>query len=386
MAKVNMFQQNNMFLNQPNNFINFHNNVNNQNNNQINPMQSNIFFNQQFQNPNQNFIMPNNVLNFPIANNFNPLEMPHNPNIFMNFQNFMNNNINDEITINFRFMTYPQSFKIKAKTTEKLIDIINRFEKNECPKDLINYLSVCACKGNKADKNKTLFELGINDGDIILFLGKYINMTQTVYKETKKNNYVLTEKEKVQYDRLKSQYDTRLMIKSALKNKFVSQQAAGGNNNNNEDEPVQSFSDFMKEIDNGIGIIVNEHKHILVYCLTIKDWKCNVCNENYTKNKGRYYCSVCDYNLCEKCHEKNKYFMKKSFPEETTPSNSQIKEPFLTTDYHEHKLVFCRSSKKFDFFNDWNCSNCLEKNDNNIWLFYCTLCDFNLCLKCCGYQ
>ena len=366
----------NMFNNQPNNFYNYGGNLNSPRNsprnNQMNFMLNNNIINQPFPNPNP--LM--NMMNFnTLANNMMFA-------YFLNFMNIKNNNI----SIKFIFMANSQSFKVNAKQTERLIDIINRFKNNGCPNDLKSYLSICVCNGNVVDKNKSLIELGINNGDSILFMNKIKDYSQTVYKATKKNEYVLTEKEKIQYNRLKSQYDTRLMIKSALKNRVVTQQAAGGNNNNNEDDFTQTFSDFMKEIDNGLGIIAKEHKHILVYCLTIKDWKCNVCNENYTKNNGRYYCSVCDYNMCEKCHEKNKYFMKKSFPQGTKPSNSVIKEPFLNTDYHEHKLAFCRSSRKFDFFNDWKCSNCLESYDNDIWLFYCTLCDFNLCLKCCGYH
>ena len=381
----------NLFMNQSNNFVNFGGCINNptinyNNNNNFN-YNNNDLIAQPF--PKTIYPMMNNNLMFPLINfNFvNPNPMQNNQNMFNSqIQNFFNNN-NTEIVLNFRFMTNPISFKVKTRQTEKLIDIIERFKQNECPKELIDYLSVCACNGNRADKNKTLFELGINNGDNILFMDKFTGNDQTVYTASKNNEYVLTEKEKVQYNRLKSQYETRLMIKSAFKNKFVSQTAAGNNNNsiNNIDEPIQSFSDFMKEIDNGLGIIASEHKHILVYCLTINDWKCNICNENNTKDRGRYYCSLCDYNMCEKCHEKKKYFMKKSFPKGTKPSNTRIHEQFLNTDYHEHRLVFCRSSRKFDFFNGYKCSNCLESYDNDIWLFYCTLCDYNLCLKCCGY-
>ena len=384
-----MFQPN-IFLNQPNNFFNVGGNFNNQNkfNNQMNIMyNNNYFFNQPIINPNP--LLLNNNFMFPQMNfNYcNQQYLLNNPNMFQNWQNNFIQNTDKDISIIFRFMTNLKYFNIKAKQSEKLIDVINRFKSNECPKELINCLSVCACNGNRADQNKTLFELGINHGDIILFIEKFSTNNQTEYISTKKSDYVLTEKEKIQYDRLKAQYETRLFIKSSLKNRFVSQQAAGGSNNQNDNEDTtQSFSDFMKEIDNGLGIIVKEHKHILVYCLSIKDWKCNICNENFSKNKGRYYCSICDYNMCEKCHEKNKYFMKKSFPEGTKPSNSAVTEQFLSTDYHEHKLVFCRSSRKFDFFNSWKCSNCLENYDNDIWLYYCTLCDFNLCLKCCGYQ
>ena len=380
-----MFQPNmpNIFMNQPNNFANFGGNLNNLNiprNNQMKFMCNQNIMNQQA------FINPN--LMMPMGINFNQMGMPIQNNKFMfnnNFNNFMNNNI--EISLNFRFMANPQLFTVKAKQNEKLIDVINRFKQNQCPNELKNCLDVCACKGNRADKNKSLIELGINNGEIILFVENNINNnTQTVYKETKKNEYILTEKEKIQYDKLKSQYETRIMIKRAFKNRIVTQTAAGGNNTNNEEEPLQTFSEFMKEVDNDIGIIAKEHKHILVYCLTINDWKCNICNENNTKDKGKYYCSVCDYNMCEKCHEKNKYFIKKSFPQGTKPSNSNITEPFLNTDYHEHKLVFCRASKKFEFFNGWNCNNCMEGYDNDIWLYFCSLCDYNLCLRCCGYQ
>lgn len=369
-----MFPQN-IFNNQPNNFCNFGGNLNNPRNSprnsQMNFMLNNNIINQPFPNPNPMMTM----MNFnALANNM----------MFAYFLSLMKNDNN--ISITFRFMANYKCFKINAKQTERLIDIINRFKNNGCPNDLKSYLNICVYNGNVVDKNKTLIELGINNEDSILFMSEIKDYSQTVYKPTKKNEYVLTKKEKAQYDRLKSQYDTRLMIKSAFKNRVVTQQAAGGNNTNNEDDFTQTFSDFMKEIDNNLGIIAKEHKHILVYCLTIKDWKCNICNENNTKNNGRYYCSVCDYNMCEKCHEKNKYFMKKSFPQGTKPSTSVIKEPFLNTDYHEHKLAFCRSSRKFDFFNDWKCSNCLESYDNDIWLFYCTLCDYNLCLKCCGYH
>ena len=381
-----MFQKN-IYLNQPNNFVNIGGNLNNQNllNNQMNFMHYNNLMNQPFPNPNPQLLNNNMMFPFMNLNLVHPQIMPNNPNMFQMWQNNFIKNANQEITINFRFMKNLKSFQAKANRTEKLIDVINRFKINGCPQDILNCLSACACNGNQADQNKTLIELGINNGEQILFIGKISSSDQTKFIATKKDEYVLTEKEKIQHERLMAQYDAKILIKNSFKNRIVTQQAAWGNNDNNYEEEEQSFSDFMKEIDNGVGIIVNEHKHILVYCLTIKDWQCNICNTNFTKNKGRYYCSLCNYNMCEACHEKNKYFMKKSFPEGVKPSNSAITEPFLNTDYHEHKLVFCRASKKFAFFNGWNCNNCLESHDNDIWLYYCTCCDFNLCLKCCGY-
>ena len=85
--------------------------------------------------------------------------------------------------------------------------------------------------------------------------------------------------------------------------------------------------------------------HQIVYCLTNFDWKCNVCENHYEKNNGRYYCSKCNFNLCENCHYQRKYITKKSFPKDTLPSNSSITTNFFQTDYHEHSLVYCRCSK-----------------------------------------
>ena len=214
----------NLFMNQSNNLVNFGGCINNptinyNNNNNFN-YNNNDLIAQPF--PKTIYPMMNNNLMFPLINfNFvNPNPMQNNQNMFNSqIQNFFNNNT--EIVLNFRFMTNPISFKVKTRQTEKLIDIIERFKQNECPKELIDYLSVCACNGNRGDKNKTLFELGINNGDNILFMDKFTGNDQTVYTASKNNEYVLTEKEKVQYNRLKSQYETRLMIKSAFKNKFV---------------------------------------------------------------------------------------------------------------------------------------------------------------------
>ena len=172
-----MFPQN-MFNNQPNNFYNYGGNLNSPRNsprnNQMNFMLNNNIINQPFPNPNP--LM--NMMNFnTLANNM----------MFAYFLNLMKNN-NNNISIIFRFMANSKYFKVNAKQTERLIDIINRFKNNGCPKDLKSYLNICVCNGNLVDKNKTLIELGINNGDSILFMNKIKDYSQTVYKATKKMN------------------------------------------------------------------------------------------------------------------------------------------------------------------------------------------------------
>ena len=154
----------------------------------------------------------------------------------------------------------------------------------------------------------------------------------------------------------------------------------------NEEDKIPTFIQFLRVKDRGSSITVKEHNHKLIYCMTRLDWVCNICNKNYTKNDLKYYCSLCNYNMCEACHEKGKYFMKKSFIPNIALANPNANIDVLESDYHEHKLVYCRTSRSFIYLNGWICDNCRENFHNNVWSFYCTLCDFDLCCECCGFK
>ena len=428
---------NNPGMNQFNNNINFNNpwmnqmcsNMLNNNinpflsafpNNPMNNLQEN--FNNFGGNTNQMFNMNNmNQMNMNpmgmIPMNINPMSISMNVvnNPFNNMNNFnasFNNNMNlnmsmddnqlrklkseeinqkmningvdSEIQINFRFMN-SQSFKVKAKLNEKLKDVINRFENNECPKELKDYLSVCLCQGQKVnDLNKTLLELNVNDDEKILFMSKQTQSENNEKKGEDKEEFIYTEREKEQILKLRLEYEAK-NLNNDLKNKLKLNNAEDGNEADDEAD-IPSFLSFIREKDKQMGINVNEHKHQLVYCLTNISWKCNICNLKYKKEISRYYCSLCDYSMCEGCHYLKKYFMKKSFPKGTKPSNSSVNIHFLDTDYHEHRLVFCRSSRHFRFYNKWYCDNCRGSFENKDWSFYCTLCDFDLCCGCCGFH
>ena len=323
-------------------------------------------------NPINNFQQgyPNFVGNIP------PQVQNINNNIYNNFNNF--NELNSEKQIYFRFMN-GQTFTIKTKLKEKLIDIINKFKNTECPNELKNSLFICVIHAQKIQNlNKTLYDLNIKDKDFILFID-----SPSEYEQNKEE-YVLTEREKKQMDLLKLEYAKNYEIMN-LDNE---QKLINNYDNDYKNEDIPSFKEYMekKESKMGVGIKVKEHKCILVYCLTNVDWKCNICNVQYKKENSKYYCSICDFNMCENCHYKNNYFMKKSFPKGAKPSNKSVNVHFFNTDYHEHRLVFCRSSRRFCEFSKWICNNCTEVFNNNIWSFYCTLCDYDICCDCCGFH
>ena len=285
----------------------------------------------------------------------------------------------EEININFSFLN-SMVFKVTAKPNETLKDIIYRFRIMECPQDLKKSLSIGLFHANKVDQSKTVKELGIQSGEKILFMDK---------PNQKKEEFIFTEREKEQLKKLRAEYDE----KYTLKPKNVDNDNKNNNNgnkvNNKEDkekEPIPKFSQFINSKDKYIGITVNEHQHKLVYCLTNVKWRCNNCNIKYKKEAGKYYCSLCDYSMCESCHYLKKYFMKKSFPKGTKPSNESVQVHFFDAAYHQHRLAFCRISRHFNYYNGWKCTNCQEEYDNDQWSFYCTLCNFYLCCECCGYK
>ena len=360
----------NMMMNQINNFnqcnpMNFNNLIPNQlQNMNMNNIQSNYCMNNSFngmnmginQNYMNNMINSNNMNNY---NNFNYMNNCYNDDICNNMNNLANsyNNISlsmnsddfslgetindasrntckpivNEINITFAFTT-TETFDISAKIYDKLSTIIDKFQENQCPEKLKNNWSCCLHNGLRINIEKTLKELGIKNGDKIIFLVKDIDYNNMNIKE---------------------------------------------NNNSNSNTLAQLSSS---------GIIIKEHIHNLVYCLNNFSWKCNLCKGKYEKISPKYYCSICNFSVCEKCHDIRNYPKKKAFPDEINDSNISIKKKFLKTAYHKHYLVYSRTSRDSDELKQWYCNNCQDVFENNIWSFYCTKCDYDLCKKCAGYN
>jgi hypothetical protein len=373
---MNNFCNNNMnnFNNNMNNFCN-NNNFNNNNMNNFNDNGMNNFHNIRMnnfmsKNQNNNFIKP--VINqqncnfaFPFKKKYSAGIPTNNMmDIGINNNNIkLSNSINNNINITLSFISSEQ-FIITGKSYETLSEIINRFKNKTCPERLKKYLSFCLFDGRHIDQNKTLQDLGIKNGSKILF----------VKNKNKKNEYVMNRREYLEYYKHRGEYFC-LKILNDIENQ----------KNYLSPSLFQSYASFYNSKDKSYGISTNVHHHLLVYCLSNFNWKCTICNLNYDKKYGRYYCSRCNFNLCENCNHNKKYTMKKSFPENIDPSNNNIKENFIKTDYHDDMLVYCRSSKNLTYFNDWICANCNASYSNDIWSFYCTLCNYHLCCRCCGY-
>jgi hypothetical protein len=274
--------------------------------------------------------------------------------------NINNSQSNNEIKLRFAFTT-GETFFIDCKNEEKLSDIINRFKEINNIKEPMN---IAITNGDKIkDKEKKLNELGIENNQLILFISQIKNNEKEIIE--KKKQFHLTEDEKIQLKK---------WLKEYKENKII-----------NKEKDIDSFFKYTKQKEKISSIDVKEHPHKLVYCISILNWKCSLCDINYTKEKAKYYCCICDFNMCDKCHTKGEYIKKKIFPEGITPSNIDIKNPILKYNNHEHPLIYCRSSRSVIRYNTWICDICECKYKNDIWSFYCTQCDYDLCTKCAGF-
>ena len=326
----------------------------------------------------------NNPLSFSFNNVNNPLMNTQN----MNINSITNNktkdkndeeetngnesqSIDSEVTLKFTFMG-SQTHLVKCKLNEKFCDILERFKNEQCPEHFKNNLSVALHNGSKIDPEKALYESGIKNNDIILFIvdSEDLNDEGKKDKENEEGEYQLTDEEIAIIRKWREEFDAMNFIKNIFKK-----------NNDSMDD----FLEFVrnKELQQ---LQVKEHKHKLVYLLSNYEWKCNKCKKKYEKKDAKYYCSICNFNLCEECHSKQNYNKKKVFPEGVKPSNKSVNIKFLDTDYHEHRLIYCRSSRSAIGYNGWNCDNCRDSFQNETWSFYCTNCDFDLCTKCAGFN
>ena len=259
--------------------------------------------------------------------------------------------------------------------------------KKECPEELKDQMSIPLHGGLKINPEKTLSEIGVKNGQIILFILDG-NSKKTKIKK-KEEDDKLTEDEVKQIKKWLVEYEVMRFMKHLMKT-FIKKEGDNDNDNDNiislDSRESMQFIDYIREKEKCGSITVKEHDHKLVYCLTDFAWSCNLCKQKNEKKNARYYCSICNFNMCDECHSKGNYIKKKVFPDGVTPSNKSVKENFINAAYHEHRLVYCRSSRSVIGYNGWICDNCRDNFDNDEWSFFCTSCDFDLCCSCVGYH
>lgn len=152
--------------------------------------------------------------------------------------------------------------------------------------------------------------------------------------------------------------------------------------------PEIALNERTPHIDKDFHFKSLQHKHPLVK-IEINYWeygrpfKCFSCLKGILKDEKFYCCTVCDFRLCLKCK-----------------INETRGEPWqFHTSWHDHPLTFCKtkgkyreikysktSKEKFEILDDYDfyfiCNHCGIEYSRKKDTFYCTACDFYICMKC----
>ncbi len=150
---------------------------------------------------------------------------------------------------------------------------------------------------------------------------------------------------------------------------------------NEENKSNSGMNEFINKKLHAIGIKIKEHQHKLIYCKTNFDWTCKECFKKWSKTEPRFFCSICDYNMCNNCRKSKNYYKIVNIPSSALPSNNKINILFIKSSGHEHRLVYCRTKRTAKHIG-WFCDKCKGNFNEKIWTFYCTQCDYDLCSNC----
>ena len=139
------------------------------------------------------------------------------------------------------------------------------------------------------------------------------------------------------------------------------------------------------------SIKINEHNHPIIFVNTPerfihgKEWTCNKCNINFSYDFPSFYCTFCDFDLCQNCLGKHKLNEIELY--EYNNNNNNIQQEGLNNNFqwrkkypgHIHLLTLIKKRNKNY---SWKCNKCSQTFQNDNSAYYCSLCDWYLCQQC----
>ena len=146
---------------------------------------------------------------------------------------------------------------------------------------------------------------------------------------------------------------------------------------------------LLRRIDS--SIMIPDHQHPLYSCFTpqrqrnSQSWACRKCRCNYTYNTPSFYCTACDFDLCQKCLlnyplyqiQMYDYSLKENFNVVANPNHLNYKK-----DIHDHIMALVQIE---NYNNDTYTIHCRVRRcdiRNTEPFYYCSLCNFYVCQNC----
>ena len=123
---------------------------------------------------------------------------------------------------------------------------------------------------------------------------------------------------------------------------------------------------------------IDKHEHNLTFCITNFGWTCVKCERVFEGINPRYFCSLCNYNICFYCKDIRNYYIPFVFHKAKSP-DLVVRDLFIVNSHHHHQLVYL---SRYVSDSHMKCDVCQNSYDIETWSFYCTNCDFDICSTC----
>ena len=140
-----------------------------------------------------------------------------------------------------------------------------------------------------------------------------------------------------------------------------------------------------------LPVVVPCHsQHPLIHCKTPGRimpgtyWKCNGCGTDYSYNVPTFYCTACDFDLCQKCFLTLYAFQVVIY--NYNLGNIQSTQQFTNNNFfnpkvHQHPTMTILREQTY-FENKLKCNACMKDLQVQEQFNYCSLCNYCICLNC----
>ena len=122
------------------------------------------------------------------------------------------------------------------------------------------------------------------------------------------------------------------------------------------------------------------HNHYLYLCVTERflscGYNCNICKKTYKNSIPSYYCTLCDFDMCEECTNLTE-FLPQSIKSES--SNEGLFWQFKSQRHNYHPLTYLSLRKNSKII---ECDNCKDEIIPGDYFYFCSGCEFCLCEDC----
>ena len=147
-----------------------------------------------------------------------------------------------------------------------------------------------------------------------------------------------------------------------------------------------------------LPIIVPYHaEHPLINCKTpgridekFNFWECDSCKAQYSYDVPTFFCTACDFDICQKCilslgafwiiiYNYNLGNLCETQINEESPYTRKNLEKKI----HHHPIIKIIREPSY-YENKTKCNLCFKDIQNNDEFYFCSLCNYCICLNCYG--